>query len=366
MEYEIIRTPYLLYETVEMLYKFVNRTSYRALLSHRLSAEKSAEADRVVRQVEQLQAITGEVCQGLSPDDPALRRFFGKVEMADDQEGTCLAYFLTLSFLNLHQTDFRGSIEEIRREWHWLQTQGAWINGSSIKGLHFCRDREAPCDLLGQICALSLPPEFRMTLYGAFQNFDRTLDEMAALLYPIAQRLGETIHKADWIVDEMVRYWQQASDDPLNFFRTQLGWSLEEETPERIVLAVSAMNYNYVLNNSSNVHPRESCLYIGCGANMSQKYALQSVSYESLSMALKALGDKKRLEILDRLKKDRAYGHELAEAMDVDPSYMSRSLALLCNYGFLKQEREAQRNYYQTDLDVVRSILRQLERILLP
>ena len=366
MEYEIVRAPYLLSETVEMLYKYVNRTSYRSLLSHRLSVEKSVEADRVVRQVEQLQAITEEVCQDLSPDDPALRRFFGKVEVADDQEGTCLAYFLTLSFLNLRQTDFRGNIEEIRREWHWLQTQGAWINGSSIKGLDFCRDREAPCDLLGQICALSLPPEFRMTLYGVFQNFDRTLDEMAALLYPVAQRLGEAIHQADWIVDEMVRYWQQAPDDPMYFFSTNLDWPQAKEKPERIVLAVSAMNYNYVLSNGSEIYPHENYLYIGCGANMSQRYNRHSVCYESISMALKALGDKKRLEILDKLKKGRAYGHELAEAMDVDPSYMSRSLALLCNYGFLRQEREAQRNYYQTDLDVVRSFLRQLEKLLLP
>jgi len=205
-----------------------------------------------------------------------------------------------------------------------------------------------------------------MTLYGAFQNFDRTLDEMAALLFPIAQRLGEALHQADWIVDEMVRYWEKASDDPLNFFSTQLQWPQENQEPERIILAVSTMNYNYVLCNSSERHPRECYLYIGCGANMSQKYHRQSVSYESLSRALKALGDKKRLEILDKLKNGRAYGHELAESMDIDPSYMSRTLALLCNYGFLRQEREAQRNYYQTDLDVVRIFLRQLERLLLP
>ncbi|MFR0734009.1 MAG: ArsR/SmtB family transcription factor [Oscillospiraceae bacterium] len=77
------------------------------------------------------------------------------------------------------------------------------------------------------------------------------------------------------------------------------------------------------------------------------------------------MSDKKRLEILGRLSKERAYSLELAKAMGVDPSNMSRNLALLCSYGFLKQEQEAQKNYYQTDHEAVRHFLRQLERVLL-
>lgn len=75
MDYAFIRKPYILFETVEMLYRFVNGTSFRSLLSLRLAAEDTAEGDRMVRQVEQLQEILEETCRGLDPQSPALRRF---------------------------------------------------------------------------------------------------------------------------------------------------------------------------------------------------------------------------------------------------------------------------------------------------
>ena len=49
MDYAFIRKPYILFETVEMLYRFVNGISFRSLLSLRLAAEDTAEGDRMVR-----------------------------------------------------------------------------------------------------------------------------------------------------------------------------------------------------------------------------------------------------------------------------------------------------------------------------
>ena len=86
MDYAFIRKPYILFETVEMLYRFVNGISFRSLLSLRLAAEDTAEGDRMVRQVEQLQEILEETCRGLDPQSPALRRFLARVDTIDKQE----------------------------------------------------------------------------------------------------------------------------------------------------------------------------------------------------------------------------------------------------------------------------------------
>lgn len=87
---------------------------------------------------------------------------------------------------------------------------------------------------------------------------------------------------------------------------------------------------------------------------------------ELVIAVLKALGDKKGLEILNCLARGRSYCHELADAMGADPGNMSRNLAMLHNYGFLRQKRDAQKNYYETDVDAIRNFLQRVEHLLLP
>ena len=111
----------------------------------------------------------------------------------------------------------------------------------------------------------------------------------------------------------------------------------------------------------------ENCSYpyLGNGANVERRRRDQNMTYEMFSQALKALSDKKRLEILGRLCKGRAYSLELSEAVGMDPSNMSRSLTLLCSYGFLRQKKEGQKNYYEADREALVHFLRQLESVLL-
>lgn len=342
MDYAFIRKPYILFETVEMLYRFVNGISFRSLLSLRLAAEDTAEGDRMVRQVEQLQEILEETCRGLDPQSPALRRFFARVDTSDKQEGTCLARLLTFSFFTLKETDFWKNVEEIRTNWRYLQEKGAWIQSYSIMSL-----------------------EFQLNLCRALRSFDKSLDELANLIYPIAQRLEETLHRAHWILDQRVEYWQNSPVPLLDYLSDTMGQTLAVGEHEHTVVAIFVMNYNFLLYKKSDLLENESYLYLGCGVSVKSQRRDQNMTYEMLGLSLKALSDKKRLEILGRLSKERAYSLELAKAMGVDPSNMSRNLALLCSYGFLKQEQEAQKNYYQTDHEAVRHFLRQLERVLL-
>ena len=223
MGIEIIRSPYLLYETVELLYKFVNGISFRSLLSLRLAADNTEESEWTVRLAEQLQEILKETCRGLDPSDPLLRRFFARAETSDRQEGTCLARFLTVSLFTLKEADFWKNVEQIRANWWHLQEKGAWIQGYSIVGLQFSFDEGCPGDLLEQVCGLELPAEFQLSLCRALRDFDRSLDALAELIWPIAQRLEETIRKADWLLDEKVTYWRNLPVSPLDYVSEMVG-----------------------------------------------------------------------------------------------------------------------------------------------
>ena len=125
MAYNIVRDHYLLYETIELLFRFTNGISYRSLLSMQMDADTAAEPDWAIRQAEELQCILEETCQELSTQDPQLRKFFGKVAMGDKQEATCLARLLVFSFFTLKTKDFWENVSEIRKNWWYLQQKGA-------------------------------------------------------------------------------------------------------------------------------------------------------------------------------------------------------------------------------------------------
>ena len=364
MGYQIVREHYLLYETIELLYRFTNGISFRSLLSMQMSVDNAAESERVVRQAEELQAILEETCQGLSQQDPQLRKFFGEVATGDKQEGTCLARLLIFSFFTLNKPDFWENIEEIRRNWWYLQQKGAWIQDYSIVGLDFTFGGCCPGDFFEQVCALDLPSEFQITLCRALRHFDETLDELAGLMEPVAERLKATIQKMDWLLQDKVDYWKKSEISPLKYTENSTGQNLFDPE-EMTTVAIFAMNPNFLLFKKSDMEENRSYVYLGSGASVKSRRRDQNMTYEMLSLSLKALSDKKRLEILGRLSKGRAYSLELSEAVGMDPSNMSRTLTQLCNYGFLRQQKEGQKNYYETDKAALRHFLRQMESVLL-
>ena len=98
-------------------------------------------------------------------------------------------------------------------------------------------------------------------------------------------------------------------------------------------------------------------LILGSGATAGSHLRQQSSILDGLSSILKAISDRRRLEILCRLSHGRSYCYELAEAMGIDASNMSRHLAQLNQYGLLHQEREHMINYYETNKDALLDFL---------
>lgn len=202
MGFEIIRSPYILYETVEMMYKFVNGISFRSMLSLR---PDNGEGEQAVRRAEQLRA-----------------------------------------------------------NWWHLQKKGAWIQGYSIMGLDFSYDNGCPGDLLEQVCGLEQPPEFQLNLCRMLRNFDKSLDELAELIRPIARRLEETIRQADWILDEKVAYWKSSAVTPLDYVAETVGQDLTFGAEEHTTVAIFAMSHNFLLFKNSELTEGQNYLYIGC------------------------------------------------------------------------------------------------------
>lgn len=368
MGYEIIRGPFMLLETIGMLHKFANGITFQSLLNRKkfLAGGGSVISDSLVRRMNRLQEILDEVCSDLDARDPLLQRFFCEIEL--DGEHVCLAQLMIYSFCTLRKPGFRENAEEVCAIWRQLQESGAWIHPTSVDELIFSKEEESPGDLFDQISNLVYPGDFQMKLYGALRDFDRTMKELTDYIEPLASRLEKIYQKEGRLFDEAEGYWREAFQrmTPLEFLAASAGETAILGAGEQTRVAVSLMNSNWLIYGM--VGSLKNCcdynqMFIGSGVMSTSLIRRRSNDLKVIGTVLKTLGDKKRLEILQRLAKERSYCHELAEAMGVDPGNMSRNLAALHHYGFLRQEREPFRCYYQTDVEEFCRFLQMVESI---
>lgn len=367
MGYEMIRGPFMLYETVAMLYKFTNGITFASVLSRMKLKQGAHTTKALARRMNQLQVILEDVCAGLDPEDPLLRQYFGRV--VSGGEDTCLASLLTESFGPPSSISLWEDMEHICRVWREHQASGAWIRTDSPNALSFCREPGGPGDLFAQVNALSLPPELKLSLYGVLRNFDACAEELAQLMVPLSLRLEEHYRKNLWLLEETESYWQEIFDQkhPIAFLRSHIDNAVLENAGEETQVAILLMDCSHIhywFGADPVEAPARDFICIGCGINSASITRRQNEDLESVGEILRAMGDKRRLEVLRRLSKERMYLHELAESMDMDPGSMSRVLTMLHNYGFLRQERQALRNYYQTDRETIHSFLELVENVI--
>ncbi|MBQ7870523.1 MAG: winged helix-turn-helix transcriptional regulator [Oscillospiraceae bacterium] len=373
MGYEIIREPFMLLETVWMLYRFVNKISFQQDLSEHRYVTRTPIHEAAARRMFRLQEIADEVCAELDPEDPVLRRFFSNQEVdTEDRVDTCLAALMTFPLTAMGEPEFHKNAEEIRATWKRLQAEGAWIHPESGNLLQFSTEPEDHGDLFRQIRALNLPAEFRMELYDALRNFDQVFDELLALIEPLARRLEKCYRRDAWLLAEPLEYWQAAFAElpPAEFLIHFL--TLDEDLSAMLregdwVVGLSLMlgkNLVWHSKAGSPISPEKNYAYIGCAIDTSKQRGRREERLEQISAILKILGDKKRLEVLQRLSRESSYCYELAERMQVDYGNLSRTLATLHGYGFLRQKRGPSRTYYETDLDAIHEFLQVVESII--
>lgn len=365
MAFRVTKVPYLLLETVTMLYQYYEGKSPVTAAGRRRIPANPDE----LRRSEAIDRIIHTICGELDRDDAQMRYYFGRVETDNGFEDIFLAQLMTYSFITLKHPDFHENIREIHEQWAYLQSEHIGIVSHGIAGLIF--GRQAKGDLFDQISSLRLPADFRLELYRVFRNFDTELDKLAALIEPFAQRLEQAFTEDAWLFDELNDYWLSTFSqlDPLDFLRHAVGENVVFGAGEDTLVAVSVMDFDemiYDMVANSLFDLPCNFVYIGSQVNARSSVRNRGGDLDSICAAMKALGDRRRLELIQRLARGRSYCHELAEAMEVDPGNLSRSLSVLYDCGFLTQQRENLRCYYSVDQEAVRRFFRTAELLLLP
>ena len=370
MGYEIAQGPFLLMETVAMLHKYVNGLSFQSAISRQRFFMNAPSYRAQCEKMSRLQDIMESICRDVDAADPRMRHYFASA--GEDPETVCLAQLMTHPFCTLRYPDLRENAREICGIWQDLQERGYWLTSRNEENMVFAftNDPGCPGDLFMQIKAMRFPAEFQMKMYECFRDFEQSMEELVNLIEPYALALERALNREKQLFADAERYWAESFQKTslVDFVRSFTNDAFLAKMSEHTRVAVLMMDSNLLTAVAAN-SPLElgyNTLYIGSAIPANGLPRSRGGDVEAVGNMLKCIGDKKRLEILRRLSDRPSYGLELAEDMGVDSGHMSRILSQMHSYGFLREDKDRLRVYYQTDREAIHNFLKLVEDTIFP
>ena len=371
MKTELDPKPFLLYETVEMLTNYMSHISFLDILDTSSRVYRGYCNESWYRRLGCLQRIMEDCCADLDPNDKVMQRFFRRTDAGCVREPLSLAWVMTLSFMQYVCHDLKGEAEVLKDCWRQMQAVGFRVNGFAVSCLEIIRLRPGveKLSLFQQIYALDYPAEFRLEVLHALQNYDAEMYQLVSLLEPYARRLESHLEREPWLMDSTVEYWQELLQTmtPEEYLGSErmLNQKLPIGEERRICFSLMCgACIFYEVPGDSPICPQRGIYVFGSGVLAEGSMHRISGNADRLSAILRSVSEKNKFEILRRLALERSYCQKLAEEMHCDTGNLSRNLAELSSYGFLRQEREQGRVYYSTDLDSVYAFLEEIKAVL--
>lgn len=366
MELLLETKPYLLYETVSMLFKYVNgiplTKSSESVIPLRVSPDSI-----LYRRVARLQEIMEECCAGLDRENERVQRYFAQVETNCAAEHSCLASMMTSSFFQYQYHDLDGEAEALKDTWKELREKGYRLGtyGFNILGFRFLAPGEEPRDLMSQVIELKYPAEFRLEIGRFLGDYDHWLDDLVELIRPYSEKLRACLEKDSWLLDSAVEYWrEQLQKITLEQFMAQGNFPMLDASEAKCCrISINLMEHNRM--SSSLFRPDQLLFLMGCTFTVEATMQYWFDEPEEIGMALRSISDKSKFEIIRRLSRNRNYCQKLAEEMGSHPGNVFRNLNALWREGFLLREEKDGRVYYEVNRSSVKDLLRNVERVLL-
>lgn len=374
MKVNVVSQQSILQETVEALSMYVN--DYTVNDVRRWFFQKCDnpldEAERL--QYEQIfsamEDILRKTTEGLERDDPRLRFFFQNFGKSD-ADRTCLAWVMLGAFYGGRSFALDEGLQECHQEFKDFARDDFShykITGITKKGLlaYPMEEGEMPIPLLEQVESLELPWDSKWNIYKCLMAYDAMLEELGALIRPVAARMQSAMDDHSDLFQQIVGYWQGyfAGHDFHDFVASTLGISetqLAAKTDEAVVWL------GWMAKGDIDHYQGADWEGLNIGILIRVGRDKKSIGYiqEDVINILKLLSDRSKFEIIQRLSDHDSYGLELAKEMCLTGGTISKHLTTLFSCGLLSQQRIDSRVYYRTDETAIRRFLAQLEKSLL-
>ena len=210
MELILDTQPYMLYETIAMLTKYVNRISMLDIRDTLLRLYRSGLDETWRRRLECLQEILEQVCADVDREDPDMQYFFSKRELSGPSDLTNLARVLTHPFIEWRSPKLEEEAEALKEDWRCLQARGFRLAPDTC-GISFISlpAGEAQESFFRQLYRLHLPGDLSMEVLNLYEDYTGNLDRLVGLITPYARRLEEQLAERPWLMESLGTYWAE-------------------------------------------------------------------------------------------------------------------------------------------------------------
>lgn len=353
MRMNVGREPCILYETVELLYAYINGISADRLTMDRVYCIPAPEIARLM----------GAACAGVDRQDPDFRRFFARRPILDEHsQFTCLAFCMVYWFIRLDTTDMTLQMDRICANWERIRRQPFTIRAIN----RYALDVEAlpegrPGSLAAELKKLPAEEDFLLILLEVFSDYTYQMNCLRELIMPIARRLQALLEpfvaQAEPLRETWDRFFQETSVE--DFVMKRAGTTLEKPLEQ----AGITLRYLGAHNAAGYLDPERNSFFMHLGVaiqpTLQQEYEQEGLNERELA-SLRLLGDKGRSEMVQALMEKSMSMQELATHLGLNPGTVFRNLNSLTSAELLTKEVRGGRYYYRTDFPFIQAIFQHM------
>lgn len=354
MEIFVTARPHMLYETVELLYAYVNQIPAQAL------TERGPYCLSVKAIQEMMEAACGEV----SREDPVVRYYFGRQLLSQEPErATCIARNLVYNTMALSTGTIAGDCGQLRDARHQQLCNGVRCTAiDEYRLLYMEKDENEFVPLAQDIAKLGLGQKYSQMLLEQFSGFDRAVSRLERILIPAAEKLEPLLlpwaERAQPLAEAWRGYYQQP--DFAEKWKKRVRYSEEIKPLETIQVQ---LRYLYPKAGPGSMGERAAFLHTGVAVSLERR---ETESFERWEFqALRLLGSEARMRMLRAMLDKPMSARELAQMLDLHLGVVGRDIGNLFNAKLLSIEAVNGRGRYRTNkesLAILAKHLSQLEK----
>lgn len=348
--------PHMLYETVELLYAYVNGIPARVLTQNGLYCLP----------VDAVQNMLEQACAEVSRDDPAMQYYFGKYLLSQEPErATCIARNLAYNVMYVSTGTIAGDCEQLRRlRKHQLCSQERCTAIDEYRLLYMESGDGGFVPLAQDIAKLGLGPEYSQMLLEQFAGFDQAITHLESLLTPVAAKLQPLlqpwVEQAQPLAEAWLDYYQKPDFE--ENWRKRVRFS-EEEHPLKAIRV--QLRYLHPKSGPGSLCEWEQTAFMHTGVAVSVEGG-ETESFERWEFqALRLLGSEARMRMLRAMLDKPMSARGLSQMLDLHLGVVSRDIGNLFNAKLLTVEVVDGHGRYRTNresLAVLAKHLNQLEK----
>lgn len=355
-------------EAIETLFRYANQEDYHKLKQslmnkYTLNTNVLDKLDKVIR-------ISDTVYQKMNIDEDTLNFYFKKINNAS----LCIARIVLLIHPDIASENLNDRVQIL----HNLTKEDIYLRVATILSEHDMLETDSMSeiksleDLIKVVDQMEISSQDKWNLTKVFLDYEKYLNELTKILNEIITYIEACSNEITDIMNLFITSWERylITNDIDSYLEKQLNINIGNEA-EKVCMIPSIMACNSITltmvtdKNLSSNNQKILYMYTGILFDDSFDTSKKQMNAVSISNQLKLLGDKNKLEILLKIKENKAYGQELADYLGLTTATISHHMSSLMDAGFVFIEKDNNRVYYSLNKDKINEVLQLAKQALI-